>query len=737
MLASGRTTVLSDATSWPLPADLGMLGASARHSTAEGHLGFDEEKAVQTAAWIRAKNRKERTSTLSRWLLPVLWLTLTSPASADGPQDNLADRVRPVPPKGIVLSASDRSELDAGAGTLGREIEALRTELKGKPSVLSLLPDVQIYHNAVRYALSYDEFFRPKEVSLARDLLERGRERARQLREGKAPWNTATGLVVRGYVSKIDNSIQPYGLVVPASFQPNASGRFRLDVWCHGRGETLSELNFIDGRQTSRGEFVPDGAFVLHPYGRFCNANKFAGEIDLFEAIDDIKKHYSVDENRLVMRGFSMGGAACWQFAVHYPSLWAAAAPGAGFAETPEFLHVFQNAKVRPAWYEQKLWHLYNCTDYALNLFNCPTVAYSGENDRQKQAADVMAKALEDEGIDLVHVIGEKAGHQYTAEAKAEINRRIDRIALAGRVEVPPRICFTTWTLRYNRSFWVQIDGLEEHWVKARVEAELSGSQGAGPKIRTKNVSALTLSIPAGLCPFDIRTKPKVEIDGIVVESPKPLSDRSWAGHFRKVEGVWQPASAGDGALRKRHGLQGPIDDAFMDSFIMVRPTGQSLNEKVGAWTASELRHAIDHWRRQFRGEARVKDDKEITNADIAASHLILWGDPRSNAVLAKIVDRLPVKWGNDGIRLGETTYTADHHVPVLIYPNPLNPKRYIVVNSGFTFREYDYLSNASQVPKLPDYAVIDVGVPPTSRAPGGIVTAGFFTEEWALARGK
>ena len=41
-------------------------------------------------------------------------------------------------------------------------------------------------------------------------------ERASQLRDGKAPWTTATGLVVRGYVSKIDGSVQPYGLVVPA-----------------------------------------------------------------------------------------------------------------------------------------------------------------------------------------------------------------------------------------------------------------------------------------------------------------------------------------------------------------------------------------------------------------------------------------------------------------------------------------------------------------------------------------
>ena len=41
-------------------------------------------------------------------------------------------------------------------------------------------------------------------------------------------------------------------------------------------------------------------------------------------------------------RAFSMGGAGCWQMAVHYPDLFFAANPGAGFSETPEFLRFFQ-----------------------------------------------------------------------------------------------------------------------------------------------------------------------------------------------------------------------------------------------------------------------------------------------------------------------------------------------------------------------------------------------------------
>ena len=75
--------------------------------------------------------------------------------------------------------------------------------------------------------------------------------------------------------------------------------------------------------------------------------------------------------------------------------------------------------------------------------------------------------------------------------------------------------------------------------------------------------------------------------------------------------------------------------------------------------------------------------------------------------------------------------------MPVLIYPNPLNPKKYVVLNSGFTFREYDYLNNARQMPKLPDWAILDIDQPRTSQRPAGIADAGFFGETLAVARKK
>ena len=44
--------------------------------------------------------------------------------------------------------------------------------------------------------------------------------------------------------------------------------------------------------------------------------------------------------------------------------------------------------------------------------------------------------------------------------------------------------------------------------------------------------------------------------------------------------------------LRKKPGLQGPIDDALMSSFLFVRPTGAAWHSPVGNWAKSELERA-------------------------------------------------------------------------------------------------------------------------------------------------
>jgi pimeloyl-ACP methyl ester carboxylesterase len=531
---------------------------------------------------------------------------------------------------------------------------------------------------------------------------------------------------VRGYVSAIDGSVQPYGLEIPADWKPGEKTGRRLDFWMHGRGEKLSELEFIEQRLKNKGEFAPPAAIVLHLYGRYCCANKFAGEVDLFEALASAREHYAIDPARLVVRGFSMGGASCWQFATHFGSLWAAAAPGAGFAESKEFLRLGTSPdKPLPSPWEQTLWRWYDATVYAGNLANVPTIAYSGETDGQKQAADIMLKFLDQEGLSVPHVIGPQTAHKYHPDSKREIEEFVAQ-AVAERVAVPEKIRFTTYTLIYSKMGWVEAEGLERHWERADVVAALGAD---GIEATTKNVSALCLH--AGDVPrFAAAATIPLTIDGQQLEVPVD----GGRARVHREQGRWKVGPAPAAGLRKQPGLCGPIDHAFMAPFVMVRPTGTPLHEKVGRWAAAEAVHAAEFWRKVFRGDAPIKDDTAVGDADIERCNLVLWGDPASNAVLGRILPQLPVEWTATRLRIGGGMHDAAHCAPVLIFPNPLNPRRYVVINSGVTFREEALLNNANQIPKLPDWAVLDLDSPPDAVRPGKVLAAGFFTERWEPA---
>jgi hypothetical protein len=651
----------------------------------------------------------------------------------DGPADNNVESVRRIPKLGLEVSPQIHEDLQKRLGDMKEH--AKRIDTSRLKTYRNLIPDILVFHKAVSDALKYQEFFTEAEVGKARELLDEANRRIDDVVAGDPRWRTRSGPVARGYVSRIDGSIQPYGVFVPPSYTAAGAAKYRLDVWFHGRGETLSEVNFLHDRTKNRGEFTPTDTIVLHPYGRYCNANKFAGEVDVLEAIEAVKSNYRIDDERISVRGFSMGGAACWQFAVHYSDRWFAANPGAGFAETAKFLRVFQKEDVKPPWYEQKLWHLYDCTDYAVNLLQCPTVAYSGEIDNQKQAADVMAEALSKEGITLTHIIGPKTPHRYHPAAHIEVDRRLESLAVEGRKRYPSTVQFVTYTLKYNQMSWVTIDSLIQHWKKARVRAayDPKSINGLNVGINTENVSALTLAFPPGFAPFSTNASVLIGIDSQKIEVPGPGSDRSWSASLDRVNGSWKLRAEPAPALRKRHDLQGPIDDAFMDSFVIVKPTQKSARVRFQEWVDAELPRSIEHWRRHFRGEARVKDDSAIGDDDIRDANLILWGDPESNAILKRIAAKLPIVWDAKAIQVGTKSFDSENHALIAIYPNPLNPERYVVLNSGFTFREYDYLNNARQIPKLPDWAVIDLRTPPNSRYPGKVVDANFFGELWEL----
>src|SRR5690606_5832537 len=154
---------------------------------------------------------------------------------------------------------------------------------------------------------------------------------------------------------------------------------------------------------------------------------------------------------------------------------------------------------------------------------NTTTIAYSGEIDGQKQAADIMIRyARQDAGnpvppaaalnrvnpgagspkacearvtgtapdLAFYHVIGPQPAHTIITEAKTEVEKLIDE-ALAKHDPSPEKVRFVTHSLIYPEMEWVRLTGLGKQWERSEVTAELQGDTIIAS---TANVSALQFS---------------------------------------------------------------------------------------------------------------------------------------------------------------------------------------------------------------------------------------------------
>ncbi len=619
---------------------------------------------------------------------------------------------RKLPAPGKPLDALAKQKLQADL----KSLQPLWQSVASDP----LAADAGVMVKALRYALEFDEFYKPDDVKKATRVLEETKRRLNALKAKKPDWTQASGLVVRGFRSKIDDSFQPYGMVVPEGMKLGSNApKVPAIVWLHGRGDSETDLHFIDGRMRSAGQITPKSIPVIHVFGRQCIGFKSAGETDVIEAVEHAIHHYPIDPDKVVLMGFSMGGAGAWHLGAHYTNHWVAVSPGAGFAETARY----QNLKPEqfPPSYEQTLWRVYDVPNYVRNLFNVPVIAYSGEVDKQIQAARVMEEAFQAEGQKLDHRIGPGMGHKYHPDVLAQLLTDLEQAAMRGNDPLRP-VHLQTMTLRYNSARWVQVEQLQQHWQDTRVDATLDGMKQWN--MTTKNVVRLTLSPPAG-------TKRSVVIDGDSV-ALKPTGATTLVRSSER----WQATESALPILVKKPQLQGPIDDAFLEPFVVVTPSGKSKSPLVERWVQFELQHLRDRWKAVFRGDLPEIRDDQINEAIMKSKHLVVFGDLDSNRVLATIQSQAkpkqwPLVWASDQLQLAGQSAAAKDHLPLFIYPNPLSPSKYIVVNSGPTFREAHDRTNSLQNPKLPDWALIGLDVPPGDERAGRIVDAGFFGEDW------
>ncbi len=661
----------------------------------------------------------------NRLFLCLLWLL------------TLAQGQRPaVPLPPVVLTPLQRQQLDSGVA----ELDRILGQLAAKRADAALVADVAIFHKAGRMLQENpDEFFVPEDVPKHLAVLEQGLSRGRDLLAGRAPWTNQAARRLHGYVSDLDGSVQPYALRIPVSY--DGTKPVRLYVWLHGRDQRLTEAAFLDRAQRvtpSTSNPADEGQIQLDVYGRWNGiAFHWAGEADVFEAIAAVRQRYKIDPQRIILRGFSMGGCGAWHIALHHPGFFAAAEIGAGTWPLRSQLPGF------PAYQEGPLRIYENILDWSLNAFNLPIAGHGGENEtgtssipppppgtktRGQLESSLRVRAqLEKEGFPSAgdpfdlrvpgtparFFISKNTGHGTGPEVRQKLDVFLKEHGDRGLVPAD-HIRFVTFTTRYPSSGWVTVEHLAKHYQRAEVNARRLEA-GRRYELTTQNITRLTLR--------ETVSAQTLSIDGQTL-SVKPAPQLT----IEKSNGRWAMAKPVKG-LHKIHALQGPIDDAFLSPFLLVRPTGQPWNVAAHEQALRLLARFDRLYAKGLRAHPRVKDDKDVTAEDIAKYNLVLFGDPGSNRWIARIQGKTPLRWSRQQVSLGAQSYPAADHIPALVYPNPLAPNRYVVINSGMTIEDREYRGEYG-MPRLGDYAILKAKA---KEEWPDVIAAGLFSETWQL----
>ena len=140
--------------------------------------------------------------------------------------------------------------------------------------------------------------------------------------------------------SKIDNTLQPYSLFVPPDYDGETS--LPLFVTLHGSGvdEKRTIISTVNAHYSQRRRIKGSQSFIiLAPKARGISDwyTGHSGE-DVIECIEHVRSLYKIDEKKIVLDGFSMGGYGAWRISHLYPELFKAVIIRSGAIEAPSYL---------------------------------------------------------------------------------------------------------------------------------------------------------------------------------------------------------------------------------------------------------------------------------------------------------------------------------------------------------------------------------------------------------------
>jgi poly(3-hydroxybutyrate) depolymerase len=547
------------------------------------------------------------------------------------------------------------------------------------------------------------------------------------LAKGDDAYRARTGYVHRAYRSPLDGSLQSYVALVPRSYKPDGPpqplimafhGQGRLPehalrtVLGHAPDDTMT-LAYAAHHLPSVGEV---GAIVVAPSSYGNAGARGMGEEDALRVLAEMKRAYRIDERRVSVTGYSLGGTVSFLLPLHYPAEFAASAPLCGYPN----LATYESVRTVPhtPWEETLIAKRY-IVNYAENGLWLPMHIVHGGKDGPGRS-QVVADRYQALGYEHVFDVQEELDHNVWDYAYQDA-KMLSWLRARRRPAVPARVRLVTGDYRYDRAYWVRLVGMRESLQFADIDARWEEAERR-VVVRTSNVSDFAIEAAAlGAAPPE-----RVVVDEVELALPAGAAT-VW---LDRAAGTWRAAAEPrprGGA--KRPGMAGPLDDVLRHPLWIVYGARDAAQTEANRMTAEHLA-LYDAF---SGGRFPVKADHEVGDADLAGRSLVLVGNPASNRVTALLGDALGAVFEKGALLWRGKRYEGDTVGISFIRPNPRDAEQYVVLHAGVGWRG---TLAARHLPQLaPDWLVYDERI----TAQRGellldkrvVLDGGFFSDDW------
>ncbi len=548
----------------------------------------------------------------------------------------------------------------------------------------------------------------------------------------------------RTFVSAIDGSVQYFAVNPGSSDVDGAASALFLSL----HGASVEAMGQAEAYGPKRwGTLV--APTNRRPYGFDWEE---WGRMDALEVLELAKARFRPDPSKIYLTGHSMGGHGTWNFGVTFPDRFAAIAPSAGWISFFSYAGTDSFSNATPV--EAVLRRSAASSDtlaMATNHLHHGVYILHGDADDNVPVREArrMREVLGTFHSDFAWHEQPGAGHWWgnSDEPGSECVDWPPMFDFFARHRVPGgtelrRIHFVTVNPGVNaRSHWVGI----ERQVRALEPSEVNALWDPGLQrvtATTRNVERLVVDVaewgpaPAGF---------QVDLDGTgfekLVPSRGPASTTGTAGageglflRFEKGSDGWEVVGPADSRAKGPH-RAGPFKDAFRHRMVFVHGTKGTPEET--AWALAKARFDAESFWYRGNGSVDVIADTEFTKERYADRGVILYGHADMNAAWTVLLAGSPVEVRRGVVRVGDRSVKRDDLACLFLQPRPDSDRASVGVVAGsgmpglrLTHRLPYFMAGTG----YPDCLV--VGADALERGTEGIVTAGFFGNDWSVDRG-